>query len=121
MILNMRLMYQVRMGYIDLEKPTAFQSIAYSPEEHVYDHDLSIRSIGRGFAVKKIKDHMPLELYLKLPHGHSEQLLEGMMMGEEERVELEKAATEEHNRQEELSKQKAAQGFNDIHEQNTNQ
>jgi len=120
MIFNMRLMYQVRMGYIDLEKANAFRSIAFSPEEHLYDHDLSIQSIGRQYQIKKIKEHMPLELYLNLPIGHAEMLLQGMMIGDEERVKLEEFAASETARAEALRKEQAAQGFNDIHEQNAN-
>jgi len=106
------------MGYVDLEHPRAHQSIAYNVEEHLYDHDLSVRSIGRGYAMRRLKDQMPLELYLHLPIDHSEMLIEGMLMGEEERANMEKLAAERATSEEETRKAKAAQGFNDIHENN---
>lgn len=90
MLFHMRLLYQIRMGYVDLDNQNAHQSIQYYPEEHVYDHEFSIQSIGRAYEVATLKDLMPLDFYLNNPVHIVDELIEGMLIGREDKLKMEK-------------------------------
>lgn len=116
LIFYSRLLYQVKMGYIDIENQTAHQSIVYQPEEHLYDHDLSYQSIGRRYTSMKLSDHITLDFYLNNPPEISDEILQGMMIGIEDREKLEEAAQEAAKAKEALAREQAAQQMNQLHE-----
>lgn len=115
MELYQRLLYQIRMGYVDPSKQTAHQSIRYYPEEHLYDHDLSVQSIGRNYEIKRLRDLFPIEPYLNLPIEVSDKLIQGMMMGVEERAQMEQDAAAEKDREKQLKTQQTGESFNNLH------
>lgn len=116
LILYSRLLYQVKMGYVDIDKQTAHQSIEYQPEEHLYDHDLSYQSIGRRYTAAKMSDHITLDFYLNNPPEVSDEVLQGMLIGIEDREKLEAAAREAKEAKEALAREEAAQQMNQLHE-----
>lgn len=105
------------MNYVDLNKNDPFRSIKYYPEEHVFDHDLSITSIGRNYEITRLRDILPIEPFLNLPIDITDELIQGMQIGQKQRIELE----EDDQRRKEIERQKAlqsAQNINNLH--NTN-
>lgn len=118
MQLYMRLLYQIRMGYVDVNEPTAHQSIKYYPEEHLYDHDLSICSIGRDYEIKKLRDLVPLDFYVNTPIELTEELIRGMMMGVEDRSKMEREAVERRDQEKAMVTQQTGESFNQLHNHN---
>lgn len=115
LIFYSRLLYQVKMGYVDLQNQRAHQTIEYYPEEHAYDHDLSIQSIGRNYEKMKLRDIFPMDLYLNLPPDISDELIKGLLIGIDDRSKLEEYAAAEKERLEAIKKEEAGQQFNQLH------
>lgn len=113
-----RMLYQARMGYVDPFNPTPFDSIKYYPEEHAYEHDLSIQQVGRVYTRNKLEDVMPLKLYLDLPIDVGDELITGMTIGVKERLELEVALKEkeEDDERKRLAAQSESEHFNQLRE-----
>lgn len=110
------MLYRIKMGYTNPFEPKAHDSIEYHPSEHVYDHDLSIVSVGRHYSANKLQDIIPLELYLKLPTEVVAGLIEGLSIGIEDRInyDLRKAQEETDAANLEKSQRAAADSFNQI-------
>jgi len=116
LIFYSRLLYQVKMGYVNLENQTAHQSIEYRPEEHVYDHDLSLQSIGRRYTSMKLGDHITFDFYANNPPEISDEVLQGMLIGLDDREKLEEDAKQREAQRQALEKEKAAQNMNQLHD-----
>lgn len=111
-----RLLYQVKMGYVDMEYQSAHQSILYRPEEHTYEHDLSLQSIGRRFSSGKIGEYISLDFYMNSLPEISDEILKGIMIGLNDRERLEKEALEAEERRKALEREQAAQNINQLHD-----
>lgn len=87
------LMYDFNMNYCRPDKINPFSSAQYHDEENAFIHELSVSSSGKFYGLNKIKDLMPLKDFMTLPAVVVEELIDGILKGEEIRFELEKQAT----------------------------
>ena len=83
--LQENILYDINMGYYAPNEIKPHSPVLYHAKESKFIHPLSLVQSTRKYAYSKLQDVLPLDLYLELQYCVSEDLLEGLRVGAEER------------------------------------